>query len=65
MVTSLDLFGAIYEEKNEILREKGEEEGTDNGDQRVEEFVKFGNEESFSRKRKRVLKKYFEETLNK
>ena len=49
--------------KKRILREKGEEEGTDSGEQRVEEFVKFENEESFSRKR--VLKKHFEETLNK
>ena len=45
VVTSLDLFWAIWNEKIETLEEQGGEEGTENGEQRVEEFLKFDNEE--------------------
>ena len=44
-VTSLDLFGAIWNEKIGSWEEQGGEEGTENGEQRAEEFLKFGNEE--------------------
>ena len=40
VVTSLDLFGAIWDEKIESWEEQGEEEGTECGEQRVEESLK-------------------------
>ena len=40
VVTSLDLFGAIWDEKMESWEEQGEEEGTECGEQSAEEFLK-------------------------
>ena len=40
VVTSLDLFGAIWDEKMKSWEEHGEEESTESGEQRVEESLK-------------------------
>ena len=40
VVTSLDLFEAIWDEKMESWEEQGEKEGTENGEQSAEEFQK-------------------------
>ena len=59
----MDLFGAIFEEKWDLERNR-ERRRTPNVENREQGI--FGNEESFSRRRKkRVLKRHFKETLNK